>query len=119
MAVSNEHASIFRQKDNSEKASVSSRAKALLSRATSPSPSSGKRTSASRSEASLNSLFSRLANKRRNLPAPAEDEFVPEAQEYVRNTRYNKLITNSLNQITGRFLYLTDITSNIEPQPVI
>ena len=50
----------------------------------SPAPSvssvSPRGSSASRSEASLNSLFSRLANKRRLQPAPEPDN---EAQEYV------------------------------------
>jgi len=39
------------------------------------------RGSSTRSEASLNSLFSRLANKRRLQPTPDPDQFVHEAQE--------------------------------------
>ena len=41
------------------------------------------RVSSSRSEASLNSLFSRLANKRRLQPTPDPLETEHEAQEYV------------------------------------
>ena len=69
-------------------------------------------SSSSRSEASLNSLFSRLANKRRNQPAPVEE---PVAQEYVSNTLSNKLLNTNHTKADLRYfsIFLTDIITNI------